>query len=97
MASNFKIFVNKKNDLLHVKLIGEFDGSSALELINLLKEHCRKNGQIVIHTGDLFAIHPFGRQVFQNESHILNQKSAQIIFTGEHAIKLAPHWCVSLP
>ena len=97
MASNFKIFVNKKNALLHVKLIGEFDGSSAFELINLLKEHCRKNGEIVIHTEDLFTIHPFGCQVFQKESHILHQKSAQIIFTGEHAIKLAPSWCQSLP
>jgi len=92
MASNFKIFVNKKNDHLHVKLIGEFDGSSAFELIKMLEEYCNKSGEIVIHTEELSTVHPFGRQVFKKESGILNKKSAKLIFTGEHAIKLAPRW-----
>jgi anti-anti-sigma regulatory factor len=97
VAADFKIFVNKKNDHLHLKLIGEFDGSSAFELINLLKEHCLRSGEIVIHTEDLSSIHPFGRQVFKKESNILNKKSAKLIFTGEHAVKLTPRWCGTRP
>ena len=93
MASNFKIFINKKSDHLHVKLIGEFDGSSALELINLLKEHSRKSGEIMIHTDELSTIHPFGREVIKNKSNLLNKKSVRLIFTGEHAVNLAPRWC----
>ena len=95
MASNFKIFINENNDHLDVKLIGEFDGSSAFELVNMLKAHCRKNDRIVIDTEELSIIHPFGRQVFKKESNILNNKSARLAFTGEHAIKLEPHWCRS--
>ena len=39
MASNFQIFSFKTNDSLHLKLTGDFDGSSAHELINTLIRH----------------------------------------------------------
>ena len=39
MASNFQIFSYKTKDSLHLKLAGDFDGSSAHELINKLLEH----------------------------------------------------------
>lgn len=41
MASNFQIFSFKTNDSLHLKLSGDFDGSSAHELINTLTEHVK--------------------------------------------------------
>jgi hypothetical protein len=39
MASNFRIYCHQNRDNLHLKLIGDFDGSSAYELINLLKNY----------------------------------------------------------
>ena len=39
MASNFQIYSFKTRDSLHLKLAGDFDGSSAYELINTLAEH----------------------------------------------------------
>ena len=39
MASNFQIYSFKTRDSLHLKLAGDFDGSSAYELINTLTEH----------------------------------------------------------
>jgi hypothetical protein len=35
MAANFKIFVHKNSENLHLKLIGDFGGNSACELLNL--------------------------------------------------------------
>jgi len=39
VASNFQIYSFKTRDSLHLKLTGDFDGSSAYELINTLTEH----------------------------------------------------------
>jgi len=39
MASNFRIYCHQTRDSLHIKLTGDFDGSSAYELINSLKEY----------------------------------------------------------
>jgi hypothetical protein len=38
MASNFKLFLDETGDSLHLKLYGDFDGSSAHELIHTLKK-----------------------------------------------------------
>ena len=76
MASNFQIFSYKTKDSLHLKLSGDFDGSSAHELINKLSEHGADCYQIFIDTNDLKTIHLFGKEVFQknlgafqNQSH----------------------------
>ena len=42
MASNFKIFIHRNDDNLHLRLMGDFDGSSAFELINALKAHTKE-------------------------------------------------------
>jgi len=39
MALNFKIICHKNSENLHLKLMGDFDGSSAYELINTLKKY----------------------------------------------------------
>ncbi len=39
MASNFRIFLHETRDSLHLKLDGDFDGSSAHELLNTLKKY----------------------------------------------------------
>jgi len=43
MASNFSIFFHRNSDNLYLKLMGDFDGSSAHQLINILKE---QNGNV---------------------------------------------------
>ena len=42
MASNFRLFLHETGDSLHLKLYGDFDGSSAHELINALKKNGSK-------------------------------------------------------
>ncbi len=34
MAANFRIAIHRNDDNLHLQVIGDFDGSSAWELIN---------------------------------------------------------------
>ena len=65
MASNFRLFSHETGDSLHLKLYGDFDGSSAHELINTLKKCGSRFYQIFIDTEDLGVIHSFGKDVFQ--------------------------------
>jgi len=89
MASNFKIFIRKNNDHLHFRLVGEFDGSSAFELINTLKAHYSETGNVVINTCGLSSIHPFGLVVFQKNCPI-NHLSCGLTFTGKYGNTIAP-------
>ncbi len=93
MAPNFKILIHSNCDNLHLKLMGEFDGTSAHELIDVLKRHCRRISRVFIHTSALERIHPFGQNVFQNYLDVLYMQSLPLVFTGENAAQLAPKWC----
>ena len=90
MAANFKIFVHKNSENLHLKLIGDFDGNSAHELFNLLESNCIRGLKVFIHTSCLKRIHSFGREVFHKKLKALNNRSISILFTGEEAPQLAP-------
>ena len=89
MASNFRILFHKTRDSLHLKLDGDFDGSSAHELINAITDQGTDFYQIFIDTDDLKTIHPFGREVFQRNLGRFNKKFSNLIFIGENGHKIA--------
>jgi anti-anti-sigma regulatory factor len=89
MASNFRIFIHRNNDKLHLRLVGEFDGTSAFELINTLNANNGKVGKIIIDTCRLTSINPFGLGVFQKNCPIYNLSSG-LTFTGKYGNTLAP-------
>ncbi len=89
MASNFRISFHRNNDDLHLNLKGDFDGSSAFELINTLKAHYGRVRKIVIHTSGLSSIHPFGLGVFQKNCKI-NKLCRGLTFSGKHGNTIAP-------
>jgi hypothetical protein len=91
MAANFQILSYKTRVSLHLRLNGDFDGNSAYELINALKEHGTEFFQIFIDTNNLKTIHPFGRAVFQKNLSILNKKLSHLIFIGENGHKISTH------
>ena len=64
MAHNFKIFMNRTDDVLHINMRGDFDGSSALELLNALKRNMNNTKRIFIDTNNIQKIYPFGKEVF---------------------------------
>ena len=89
MATNFRIFLHQNSDNLHLKLSGDFDGSSAQQLIRMLINHNRNAGNIYIHTSGLSCVYPFGREVFKKNCTIDNL-TRSLTFTGDHGSALAP-------
>ena len=90
MANNFKINIQRTTDNLYIRLMGDFDGSSAFELFNALKDNLNSAKCIQIDTHKLTAVYPFGREVFYyNLSKIKNQR-IRIRFVGPDALHIAP-------
>ena len=90
MAKDFKISVQRKGEDVHLKLRGDFDGTSAHELLNVLRRSCAPCSKVYLHTGSLKTLHRFGLQVFHSNFDLLKGKSLDLVFTGEHASRLAP-------
>lgn len=90
MASNFRILIHRKNDSLHLKLAGDFDGSSACELLNIIKRDRRSVSRIFVHCDSLKQIKPFGRNVLHNEMRNLGKGPPSLLFTGDKAQHIAP-------
>ena len=90
MALNFRISIHRNSRNLHLKLVGDFDGSSAHELLHVLEENCNGATRVFIHTSSLEHIHPFGRNIFHNNLGVMNRQSVALLFTGENADQLAP-------
>jgi hypothetical protein len=89
MAANFKIFSHQNSDNLHLKLMGDFDGSSAYELIHTLEKYHDNTGRVFIHTCALSSVHPFGLNIFQKNGSI-KKLSQSLTFTGEYGATIAP-------
>jgi anti-anti-sigma regulatory factor len=92
MASNFKILVHRNSESLHLKLVGDFDGTSAHELINTIKKYSTGIGKIFVHTSGVKKVHSFGRDIFR-KSFSFGSRSINLIFTGEAGAEIAPEGC----
>jgi hypothetical protein len=90
MACNFKVLTHRNDDQLHLKLLGDFDGSSAHELLNQLKKSCPKFTTIFIHTDCLKRLIPFGLGIFRTNISELDKRDTRIIFTGDNAPQFSP-------
>ena len=67
MSSNFRIDVKKHNGELYVSPKGDFDGSSAWELINTIDARYEGVGRVFIDTHHLRELCRFGCSVFLRE------------------------------
>ncbi|MBN2032225.1 MAG: hypothetical protein JW836_03035 [Deltaproteobacteria bacterium] len=92
MAINFRITAHQNPDNLHLRLDGDFDGSSAYELLNTLEKRCPFSSRAFIHTNGLMRVDPFGLSVFHANLNGLKggRKCRPLQFTGDHAGELAP-------
>jgi anti-anti-sigma regulatory factor len=83
MANNFRILTKESsNRSLALQLFGDFDGSSAWELIHVLDESVKKNSTVAIDTDGLKTINTFGLNVFLPRMSLLNSTWADIEVTG---------------
>lgn len=46
MATNFRISVHRNSENLHLRLMGDFDGTSAHELLNVLKRYVNRTSRV---------------------------------------------------
>ena len=93
MANNFKFLSSCVRDRIRLKLYGDFDGSSACELINFLKNYRNGSNQIFINTNNLNTIHPFGVDVFIKNLSALGININNIIIAGKNRFSLEKRWC----
>jgi len=75
-------------EYVHFKLIGDFDGSSAWQLIHMIKQRATGLRKIIIHTSGLSSFHPFGREVFHKETQNFKKLYDNLVFTGDFGDKL---------
>jgi hypothetical protein len=90
MASNFGIAVDRNSDGFGLQLAGDFDGTSAHELIYAIKKLPEDTTKLYIYTNGLKSIHPFGLDIFHKFMRSSNGKPAKIVFTGNCASQLSP-------
>ena len=84
MASNFQLFHFQNRDSLHLQMRGDFDGTSAYELINTLKKQNGDYFEVFIDTSELHEINTFGIEVFQNNFNLLFKNNRKLKFIGKH-------------
>ncbi len=84
MPARFQLFSNLNQNILHLKLQGEFDGSAACELIRKIEEDVSGASKILVDTTELRRIHPFGRTVLQNRLNPLSRKLYGLSFVGKY-------------
>ena len=90
MAQNFKISIHRTIDNLYIRLMGDFDGSSAFELLNALQENLSNATIILIDTYNLKKVYPFGREVFYYNFLEMKKQRIHIRFVGPNTLQLAP-------
>lgn len=90
MASNFRIFVDHGLDRLHIRLDGDFDGTSAFELIYILGKCGRQTRKIVIDTSGLKRAFPFGRNTFCKNLRRITTGTVELIIKGRYSKRLSP-------
>lgn len=83
MAANFRISAHQFKGNLHINIAGDFDGSSAYELLNYLKEN-GKAKKIFIDTTSLRKVAPFGISVFHKNLYSIQSKKSKLTFTGNY-------------
>ena len=86
MAKNFRVYSKEiKKQYLALKLFGDFDATSACELIDILDDVVKENDKVAIDTSGLKTINAFGLDVFLPRMSRLTRKLTDIQVTGRYS------------
>ena len=86
MARNFRIQISQRNNDLYLDLRGDFDGTSAYQLLETLNKYYYGDGKVLINTKKLRNIVPFGMRVFHSGLYATGCRRRNIIFIGKSSI-----------
>lgn len=83
MAANFRVCAKEiSNQSMALQLFGDFDASSACELINALDQSIKTFSKVAINTDGLKTINAFGLDVFLPRMFKLNNTRTDIEVNG---------------
>jgi stage II sporulation protein AA (anti-sigma F factor antagonist) len=86
MAKNFRVYAKEiGKQSLALQLFGDFDATSACELIHVLTERVKTNAKVAIDTDGLKTINAFGLDVFLPRMSRLSNKHTDIEVTGRYS------------
>lgn len=87
MEKNFHIAMHSNSENVHLKLFGDFDGTSASELNRVIESLCEDANKIFVHTE---SIEHFNNSNMDALESIQNDK---LVFTGRYAdsFTVSPH------
>ena len=91
MASKFKISTHSNSENIHLQLIGDFDGISAKQLLEVLDKNCRHTNKVFIHTNRLERISTLGCNTFKQYFKNFKDQSMSLVFTGDYASRMNPN------
>jgi hypothetical protein len=90
MSTNFKIEFRTSNGNLHLQPKGDFDGSAACELVNLIHDKYEGEGRVFVDTQRLRTVHPFGCSMFHYHLNFGKLPANRLYFKGEKGFEMAP-------
>ena len=90
MASNFRIISSRKQRTMELKLTGDFDGTSADELLYMLGKDTKGIKRVLVDTKNVRRVYDFGRNTFQKNLYRLKMLPLQLVFIGDKADQIAP-------
>jgi hypothetical protein len=93
MSANFKVGFRKGNGILYIDAKGDFDGSSAWELANLIHDHYDGNSRVVINTEQMRDLYPFGCSTFKCRFRMGRVPADRLLIKGEQGSAIAPEGC----
>ena len=100
MPENSQLLIHEDEGSIHLKLVGEFDANSAIDVLNLVNKRSPMISRVFIHTNCLNKIHPEARKLLQDSMDSMDNQSIPVFFTGEKAISLVTRpsipWCHQL-
>ncbi|MDY6903520.1 MAG: hypothetical protein SWH61_02435 [Thermodesulfobacteriota bacterium] len=88
--NEFKIFIHKNENNIHLRLTGNFDNSSAQSLCHVLEQNTDGYSAVFIHTANLDEVLPCASDALRSSAAITKYNDGQLIFTGEKARLVAP-------
>jgi anti-anti-sigma regulatory factor len=84
MAKNFRMITSEQADrTVQIQLKGDFDGTSAHELANMLTGFGSSFAHVAIDTDGLRTLHAFGLNLFSAKLKMLGRTPARIMFYGK--------------
>ena len=89
MALNFGITISQNSDGFELLLDGDFDATSAYELIYAIKKLPEEIVKVYVNTNCLKEIHPSGLDVLNGFMNSIQGQSIRIIMTGHNSTKLS--------